>query len=211
MRLLLFFVSFIFSFIFYSFYLLTKWKNFLGEQAFYNLKIESLSSNLLIESIFFLVIWFIFIVYFTSYKENKIQNFYNKILYLLYYFLLITPFYLSFFKPDFIIFTFIIIFIFWDLIFNYISNLNYFKFEKVKLRYFWLILNYLVFISSLVYIFIVEFSYYIILIIIYSIFFNYFIHKKYSNYISLFLSILWFLLLIYFLFLKIYKIYIVLF
>jgi len=132
-------------------------------------------------------------------------------LYLLYYFLLITPFYLSFFKPDFIIFTFIIIFIFWDLIFNYISNLNYFKFEKVKLRYFWLILNYLVFISSLVYIFIVEFSYYIILIIIYSIFFNYFIHKKYSNYISLFLSILWFLLLIYFLFLKIYKIYIVLF
>ena len=211
MRLLFFFVSFIFSFIFYSFYLLTKWKNFLGEQAFYNLKIESLSSNLLIESIFFLVIWFIFIVYFTSYKENKIQNFYNKILYLLYYFLLITPFYLSFFKPDFIIFTFIIIFIFWDLIFNYISNLNYFKFEKVKLRYFWLILNYLVFISSLVYIFIVEFSYYIILIIIYSIFFNYFIHKKYSNYISLFLSILWFLLLIYFLFLKIYKIYIVLF
>ena len=211
MRLLLFFVSFIFSFIFYSFYLLTKWKNFLGEQAFYNLKIESLSSNLLIESIFFLVIWFIFIVYFTSYKENKIQNFYNKILYLLYYFLLITPFYLSFFKPDFIIFTFIIIFIFWDLIFNYISNLNYFKFEKVKLRYFWLILNYLVFISSLVYIFIVEFSYYIILIIIYSIFFNYFIHKKYSNYISLFLSILWFLLLIYFLFLKIYKIDIVLF
>lgn len=211
MRLLLFFVSFIFSFIFYSFYLLTKWKNFLWEQAFYNLKIVSLSSNLLIESMFFLVIWFIFIVYFTSYKENKIQNFYNKILYLLYYFLLITPFYFGFFKPDFIIFTFIIIFIFWDLNFNYISNLKYFMNEKIKLRYFWLVLNYLVFISSLIYLFIVDFSYYIILIIVYSIIFNFFIHKKYSNYISLFLSILSCLMLIYFLFLKIKEFYIVLF
>lgn len=211
MRLLLFFVSFIFSFIFYSFYLLTKWKNFLWDETFYNLKIESLSSNLLIESVFFLVIWFIFIIYFTSYKENKMQNFYNKILYILYYFLLITPFYLGFLNPNFIIFIFIIIFIFWDLIFNYISNLKYFIHEKVKLRYFWLILNYLVFISSLLYLFIVEFSYYIILIIIYSIVFNYFIHKKYSNYISLFLSILWCLMLIYFLFLKIKEFYIVLF
>lgn len=211
MRLLLFFVSFIFSFIFYSFYLLTKWKNFLWEQAFYNLKIESLSSNLLIESIFFLVIWFIFIVYFTWYKENKIQAFYNKILYFIYYFLLITPFYLGFFSPDFIIFTFIVIFIFWDIVFNYISNLKYFNHERLKLRYFWLVLNYLVFISSFVYLFLVDFSYYIVLIIIYSIVFNFFIHKKYSNYISLSLSILWCLMLIYFLFLKIKEFYIVLF
>lgn len=211
MRLLLFFVSFIFSFIFYSFHLLTKWENFLWNKTFYNPEIESISSNLLIESVFFLVIWFIFIIYFTSYKENKIQNFYNKILYLLYYFLLITPFYLGFFNPDFIIFIFIIIFIFWDLIFNYLANLKYFINEKIKLRYFWLILNYLVFISSIIYLFLVDFSYYVILILVYSIVFNFFIHKKYLNYISLFLSILWFLMLIYFLFLKIKEFYIVLF
>lgn len=213
MRFLLFLVSLIFSFIFYSFYLLSSWKSFFWENINYEYYFDSLSWNLLIESIVFLFFWVVFLFSFTSYKTNDLNNKinYNVILYIFYYLFLILPIYFNIFYFNFTLFSILIFFIFWDIVFKFISNLIIFKDQKINLRYFWLILNYLSFISSFFYLFIIDFSYYIFLIIAYSILFNFYIHKKYTNYISLLLSIFGALFFLYFLFLKIKEIYILLF
>lgn len=211
MRLLLFFVSFIFSFIFYNFYLLTNWVNIFWDNTFYNLKVQSIFWNLLIESVFFIMIWIIFILAFTTYDEKNKWLDNKKILYIIFYIFLLFPFYFKFFDVNSTVFIFVTMFIFWDISFKYISNIKHFQNQKINLRYFGLILNYLVFISANTYIYLVNFSYFLFLIVLYSIVFNFFIHKNYTNYISLFLSIISFLFLIYYLFLKIEEIYVVLF
>jgi len=210
MRLLLFFVSFIFSFIFYNFYLLSNWLNIFWDSTFYNLEVKSIFWNLLIESVFFIMIWIIFILSFTSYDEKNKWLDYKKIIYMIFYIFLLFPFYFKFFEVNNTIFIFVIMFIFWDISFKYISNIKHFQNQKINLRYFGLILNYLVFISANAYFYIVDFSYFLASIIIYSIVFNFNVHKNYTNYISLFLSIISSLFLIYYLFLKIKEIYIVL-
>lgn len=212
MRLLLFLLSLIFSFIFYSFYLLSVWKSFFWNDINYKYFFDSISPSLLIESIVFLILWIIFLFSFTSYKskiDNKIN--YNVILYILFYLFLLTPIYFNIFEFNFTIFSILSFFIFWDIAFKFLSNLDLFKEQKLNLRYFWLVLNYIAFISSFIYLFIIDFSYYIFLIISYSILFNYQIHKNYTNYISLLLSILGSIFFVYFLFLKIQELYILLF
>ncbi len=211
MRLLLFFVSFIFSFIFYNFYLLTNWVNIFWDNTFYNLKVQSIFWNLLVESVFFIMIWIIFVLAFTTYDEKNKGLDYKKILYIIFYIFLLFPFYFKFFDVNSTVFIFVTMFIFWDISFKYISNIKQFQNQKINLRYFGLILNYLVFISANTYIYLVNFSYFLFLIVLYSIIFNFFIHKNYTNYISLFLSIISFLFLIYYLFLKIEEFYVVLF
>lgn len=212
MRLLLFLLSLIFSSIFYSFYLLTIWKTFSWKDINYKYIFDSITSNLLIESLFFLVIWIIFLFSFTPYKSkisNKID--YNNIFFIIFYLFLLIPVYFNVFEFNFSIFSVLSFFVFWDISFRFLSNLSLFKDQKLNLRYFWLVLNYISFISSFIYLFIIDFSYYIFLVIFYSIIFNYQIHKSYTNYISLLLSILGFIFFVYFLFLKIQELYILLF
>lgn len=210
MRLLLFLLSLIFSFIFYSFYLLSVWKSFFWNDINYKYFFDSIFWNLLIESITFLFFWIIFLFSFTSYKSNNWKN-NTKIILILYYLFLLIPIYFNFFEFNFTIFSILSFFIFWDIAFKFLSNLDLFKEQKLNLRYFWLVLNYIAFISSFIYLFIIDFSYYIFLIISYSILFNYQIHKNYTNYISLLLSILGSIFFVYFLFLKIQELYILLF
>jgi hypothetical protein len=64
---------------------------------------------------------------------------------------------------------------------------------------------------SLLYTFLVGFSYYLFLICLFSIIFNYQVHKKYANYVSLFLAILTAILLILYLVLKFEQFYVLYF
>lgn len=207
MRLLLFFISFLFSFIFYIFHNLENWKDILGK-SINKIPIDSLSSNLLIESFFFIIIWIIFFIYFTP--NFKIDNFYEKIkdkikiYYSLFYIIFILLFISNKVFYDTFILFWVIFFIFSDISFNHISNLSYFKEQKENLRYFWLILNFSSSFISLYYIFNFEFSILLLFILIFNIIFNFLIYKKYKN-IACQLSYMTIVIfLLFFLFLKLY-------
>jgi hypothetical protein len=190
MRLLLFLVSCIFSLVFYGFYLLSNWDKIFWE----NLKIWEISwisGNLLIESIVFLALWIVFIIFFSPLNKDS-KNIDKKMVYnILFYIFLLFPLYFGiFWKIDKIIITLIILFVFWDISFRILSNIPDFEWQKTKLRYFWLTLNYLISISALCYLFLLDFSYYLFLICIFSAIFNFQIHKNYWNYISLTISVI---------------------
>lgn len=208
MRLLLFLVSAFFSFIFYEFYLLSNWKDFFWTFEWKLLEINSISWNCLIESIVFLLLWVFFIVAFTPLDKNQ-KGIDKEILYhSLFYVFLLVPIYFWLFNFWKLVLSIVIIFVFWDISFNIISNIKNLKEQKLKIRYFWLGLNYFSLFASFLYLFSFWNSYYLVLICLYSIVFNYYIYKKYSNYISLWVLILSsFLLFIHF-FLIIKKIYI---
>ncbi len=71
MRILLLFVSLLFSFIFFSFYLLSNWKNLFLENIWIKFSLESISWNLIFETILFLMIWFTLFFYFYESDKNK--------------------------------------------------------------------------------------------------------------------------------------------
>lgn len=74
MRFLLSFISLIFSSIFYCFFLLSNWKNIFWEDLIVSYKLESLSSNLFYESIFFVVLSIIFFIYFWKINFSNTSN-----------------------------------------------------------------------------------------------------------------------------------------
>ena len=75
MNLLLFLISLIFSFIFYCFHNLSILGNFLWDRryAYLNFTQSSLTWNILMESLVFLAIGFIFFLLFSSFFERKQQ------------------------------------------------------------------------------------------------------------------------------------------
>lgn len=211
MRLLLFFICFLFWFIFYIFYNLENWKD-IFEKAINKVSLESISWNLLIEALIFIMFAFIFLLYFSpSLKSNDILKKAEKdikIYYIIFYLVFISLF-LSWkiFYDTFILF-WIIFFVFSDISFNHISNISYFKEQKENLRYFWLFLNFWSSFVSLYYIFNFEFSIFLFLILFFNIIFNYFIYKKYKNiacqlsYIVIIIFLLFFLILRLYYFMK---------
>ncbi len=208
MRLLLFLISALFSYIFYVFYNLSKWKDLFWHWVLSSTKIESFSWNLLLETVIFFTIWVFFVLYFSpkSDKKSISLNENIKTLYIFFYIILLSMYFLWIFKIDFFVFSTIVFFIFWDVSFNILSNLNYFDRQKIWLRYFWLTINYITIFISLYYIFNIHPSIFLIVILVFSAFFNYFVHKKYTNYISLSMSILIFIFLLFFSVLQIYSV-----
>lgn len=77
MNFLLFFVSVIFWIIFYIFHLANAWWSFLWIKFENNLFLESISWNILIESIVFFIVWFFFFIWFSSYEINKSKKIYS--------------------------------------------------------------------------------------------------------------------------------------
>lgn len=213
MKFLLFFVSIIFSTIFYTFHSLTKWKNFFWEKISNSYNFVSLSGNLLIESFVFVLLAILFLFIFSNLKEkwsNKLNTYKNEVLYFIFYIILV--FYIYFFSKNInlSIVIILILFIIWDMIFNHISNIPSLINKKIKLRYAWLIINYVVSILSMFYIYknnLSILSFVPTLILIFNIYFNILIHKKYINYISLFFSIFTILFLLYNLFFVVIKLY----
>ena len=211
MKFLLFFISLVYSIIFYTFYNLSKWKDVFWNRINNFVELQSISWNLLIESFIFLLIGIIFLYFFSSLKskwQKKIENYKIEILYFLFY--SISIFYIYFFNnwlDDFSILI-IILFILSDLIFNHLSNIKYLYKNKVFLKYLWLILNYIVSTLSIYYIY-DNWIYFIpFFILIFSILFNFLVHKRFTNYISLFISILIILFLFYSLFFSLFELYI---
>lgn len=213
MKFLLFFVSIIFSVIFYIFYSLTKWRDIFWEKISNSYNFVSFSGNLLIESFVFVLLSIMFLYLFSNLKEkwsNKIKNYKTEIFYFIFYIILI--FYIYFFNKNInlSIAIIIIFFIIWDMIFNHISNIYTLINQKIKLRYIGLVINYIVSLLSILYIYknnISILSFIPILILIFNIYFNILIHKKYINYISLFFSLFTILFLFYNLFFLIIKLY----
>lgn len=184
MRFLLFFICFLFSTIFFVFHHISLWKDFFWFKL-KKIALETFSWNLLFESFIFLLIWIFFVVYFSpNLKPNFIldkveKN--KKNFYIIYYILLfLFIFSWKIFYDTFVLFS-IIFFIFSDLSFNILSNLNNLKEQKENLRYFWLFLNFSSSFISLYYIFNFDFSIILFLILIFNLFFNYFIYQKYKN------------------------------
>jgi|SaaInlV_120m_DNA_4_1040238.scaffolds.fasta_scaffold02283_5 hypothetical protein len=203
MKFLLFFVSLIFSLIFYIFHNLSIWKDFFWKKIEIdpNLNLVSFSSNILIESFVFLLIWVIFLYFFSNLKNKwsaKLEWHKIEIFYFLFY--IVFLFYIYFYNNsfDYSLLIIVILFLISDILFNHISNILSLSKYKKNLRYFWLVLNYICSVFSVYYIFSTDNNHFIaVLILIYSISFNVLLHKKYTNYISLFLSILIILFLIY--------------
>jgi len=212
MRLLLFFISFLFSFIFYIFHSLSLWLNIFWENIYNKSEFNSLSWNLLIESFIFFLIWMLFVFYFSplNWEKSLLVN-KKRVFYFVFYIFFWSLIYFWNFYYDKIIIAWITIFIFWDICFNLFSNLNIFKPQKNNLRYFGLILNYISTLIWFIYFYLEWFSLFLFSIFIFNIFFNIDVHKKYINYISLLFSIFISCFLMYFLFLELYEIYIIFF
>lgn len=209
MRLLLFLISITFSFLFYSFHLLLQWKwVFWNIVAKPEVEILPISGSFLIESTIFLVLAFLLLVAFTPLSKDTKKIDKGILYYSLFYLFLLIPLYFWLFSSWKMIILILLIFVFWDLSFNLLSNIKTLKEQKINIRYFWLGLNYLSVALSIMYIFLYWLSYYIFLISIYNIIFNYKIHKKYTNYISLLISFILTSSIIYYLFLLIKKLYI---
>jgi hypothetical protein len=195
MKFLLFFISLVFSFIFYIFHNLTIWQDIFWNSISNSANLVSLSWNLLIESFIFLIIWLFFLYNFsnsnlnTNKWENKLLNYKYEILYFIFYFIFFYFLYFYNFGGNYLLVISIIIFIISDILFNHISNIKKFNKNKINIRILWLILNYFSSIISIYYI-LYEQNYVLsILILLYNIVFNLLVHKNYTNYISLFISI----------------------
>lgn len=211
MKFLLFFVSFIFSIIFYVFHGLSKWRDVFWDRISNSIKLESFSSNLLIESFIFLLIGIIFLYLFSEFKnkgQTKLVEYKTEIFYFIFYIIFI--FYIYFFNKilDLFILSIIISFVFSDILFNHLSNISALDKQKINLKYFWLILNYISWLLSMYYIFINDIVFIPLSILIFNIFFNILVHKKYTNYISLLFSGIIILFLFYSLFFSLFEIYI---
>lgn len=191
MKFLLFFVSLIFSYIFYIFYNLTKWKNYLWNIIQNPVNLSSFSWNILIESFIFLLIWIIFLYFFSDFKvwwKEKTWVYKNEVIYFIFYTLFI--FYMYFLNKwfDSFIIIIIIIFVLSDVLFNHLSNISRLNSYKIKFRYIWLLLSYLSAVLSFYYILKNWISVILLFILFFSFYFNLVVHKKYTNYISLIVS-----------------------
>jgi hypothetical protein len=212
MKFLLFFVSSIFSFIFYIFYCLSIWKDIFLNTIFNSINLESFSWNLLIESVLFFIIWVIFIIIFSEKKGivkiNPIKINKNIILHTIFYYILGLYLYLNTNLINLLLIINIILLLLSDLLFNYFSNLNSLNKSKNSIRILWLILNYISSFISVYYILNNDTYLVSILILIFNIIFNINVHKKYTNYISLLFSILSIGFLFYILYFWLFELYI---
>ena len=211
MKFLLFFVSLIFTFIFYIFHSLTVWKDIFWSKISNSFDLTSFSWNLLIESFIFLFIGSIFLYLFSDLKEkwnNKLLSYVNEILYLLFYIVLFYSIYFTQNSHESVLVVIIISFLISDIIFNYISNIKWLLNEKNNLRYLALIINYLSSIFWIFYIYVSGFSFIVFLILVFNIYFNLLIHKKYSNYVSFLISIIIVFFLLYLLCFYLFELYI---
>lgn len=211
MKFLLFFVSLIFSYIFYIFYNLTKWKNYLWNIIQNPVNLSSFSWNLLIESFIFLLIWIIFLYFFSDLKvwwKEKTWVYKNEVMYFIFYTLFI--FYMFFFNKwfDSFIIIIIIIFVLSDVFFNHLSYISRLNSYKIKFRYIWLLLSYLNTLLSFYYILKNGINLILLFVLFFNFYFNLIVHKKYTNYISLIVSTSIIFFLFYCLYFFVIKIYI---
>ncbi len=201
MRLLFFLVSLIFAFIFYSFHNLSSGKDIYGN-IFTGIKaFQPLTGNLLYETGFFIVLAFVFLVVFNTVweKKTKYENIFLRNYYFIFWAFFACVFVFPFLYKDNFIFLAIIFFVFWECCFNIIAKFEFFREQKLGIKYFWLLLNYLAVFVSLYYSTFISYSVILFSILLYSCIFNYFLHKKYINYISLWVSgIIWIFLLYFF-------------
>ncbi|MCD5385260.1 hypothetical protein LRZ95_01180 [Candidatus Gracilibacteria bacterium] len=234
MKFLLFFISIVFSFIFYIFYGLSVGKDIFGKDIYNQVNLYSISGNLLIESFIFFLIGIIFLYYFSFfYKEKKelnnnnnnnnnnleknidfnkknksILNYKYKILYFIYYIIFVYILYFLNFSLDYILLVGIIIFIFSDILFNHISNIKSLSDKKIKIRVVGLLLNY---ISSLILIYFLlnnDINLMATFILLFNVVFNFLVHKNFKNYISLLISIFLTVFLFYILYFWLFGLYI---
>lgn len=211
MKFLLFFISVIFSFIFYAFFNLSKWKDIFLQQVNNPVNFLSFSWNLLIESFIFLFLWLFFVYFFSDLKSRWNQIFWeykSEIFYFLFYISIIYNIYfISNWLNSFLIIL-MFLFLFSDICFNYISYIKKLKNYRVKLRYVWLLTNYIVTILLFFYIIKNWTSFIPNLMLFFNFVFNFRVHKKYTNIVSLLFSIIIIIFLLYNLFFSYFDIYI---
>jgi len=205
MKYILSFVSLLFWIIFYFFYILNSSNNIFWHDIINNFALLGFMPNLIIYPIIFLFLSLFFYINFSNKIKEKInaKDNYIKIL----FFIIII---LSFLLKDiifnnFVLFLGIYFFIFSNFIYAFLFNTK--KYLK-KIRAIWIISNYLSIILIIIYWFTKQINIFIFIILIYWIFFNFDINKRFSNLISLIFSILSLVLAIYFIFILIYDLYI---
>ena len=91
-------------------------------------------------------------------------------------------------------------FLFSSILFYFIVKMDFFKNNKKILKSIWLIFLYISSLAWIVYLFKNEINYFVLLILLYSTAFNFKIHLKYQNYISLFFTVLPGVFIIYYLY-----------
>ena len=199
MKFLLLILSLIFSWIFYLFYIKEKWESIFFGKITNTYTVDTLFISPGLISLLFLIIWIIFFILFTELKKNNSldkkeffslikSNLFNLI------FLLIIPILIqsifNYLKLNYYYLS-IIYFIFSLLLYYIVINFKIIKNNKeyrIIIKYLSLIYIYLSTIFWIIYTY-SKIDYLIYFILFYSIIFNFIIHFKYKNYISLLFSI----------------------
>jgi len=208
MRLLLFSIPIIYSFIFFIFYNLSNWLDVFWNNLniWYNL--ITLSTNLLFETVVFFIIGVIFYGYFIDLSWGKISNnkntydifIYKKYMKNIFYIIIsFTLFFITSYLLNIIINNKALLLNLTWILFNvlfYFIFVKFYFFKKIKLtlKKLSLIFIYISSISWIYYLYFFDINYIILFTIFYSILFNFKIHYKYTNIISL---VFWVILLIF--------------
>ena len=214
MRFLLLLISFIFSFIFYLFHIKIVWDSIFFWKINNPIQFDTIFLKPGIISIIFIIIWIIFLLFFSDFKKNNnkekisfkelLNILYNNILSFI--FLLISPLWLYYYFNTLQLghkYLSIIYFILSILFYFILINIKYFKNKKdyrIIVKYLSLIFIYLSTVFWILYILKQWNNSIIYIIITYSLCFNFYIHLKFKNFISLLFSIISLGLLLYQLF-----------
>lgn len=224
MGFLFFIVSLIFSFVFYFFYISSNWKEFLFFKPSWDFFLSWLTNNLVIESIFFIIIWVLFFIYFSwiSFKKKKTtkqhveknnnkhysltKHFKNNkktfIRMFLVFFIVLSVSLFSYFylTENYILYIFYFSFLLSFITYFYLTRFKYFLNHIIKLRIISIFFSYL---SALFWIiFLLSFwsDIFIVIGLSFLWLFNLYIHNCFENYVSFFSWILVFNFLIYYLY-----------
>lgn len=164
------------------------------------------------------VIWFlnnvlILVSFILNISYDKTKSWYDNlnIFYLFFYLFISIIFYFHFYILNHLnissIFFTIWIFSIWFsyLIFDYFTKLKMFKNKILILKLFSIIFLYVWVLFSIIYLSFNEISYLVLISLLFSTFFNYYIHRKLENYISFIISIFSFFYIFYYIILSVFS------
>jgi len=223
MNLLIFLVSVLFYLIFYFFYIVSNGKSIIWYSFSQNTYFSSLSWNLMIESISFVILWVFFYMYFSDFSYKKAKSIdeekekttiINPLLKFIksnnkYFLIIFITLFLSFFivyllyslvSQQIIFYLFYLSLFFSLFIYFYLIKLEYFKINTLKLKKTSIILTYISIFLWASYLLLLGLNIYILSSLFILCLFNLYIHSKFENYLSFLAGIITINFIIYFLY-----------
>lgn len=207
MRFLLMTVSLIFSAIFFLLYISKDPSNIAWNIDVTHSSIQAFSPEIFFFSVCFFLLWVFFFLFFSNFGQQglekvKTEKHIGKLIFVLY--VLVIYFFIDMLTDSIFLFVLVSLFILSSFIFNFFLFIPRYR---ALLKYIGLFSLYVSTVLSAIYLY-SGFNILAFIILLYSAIFNFVFHKKYTNYISLWFSILSGVFLIYFLYFFLFELYI---